>query len=112
MFFSSRYLRYPVTAAIAATCPVLYQARSSCMVVDRNQRCYTNCVRWLRHKGILLESSPREWLMGYITTRVIMENTLLTANATLIGPQHGDQAQLMGPLKGGGNLFYLTTRLF
>lgn len=83
MFFSSRYLRYPVTAAIAATCPVLYQARSSCMVVDRNQRCYTNCVRWLRHKGILLESSPREWLMGYITTRVIMENTLLTANATL-----------------------------
>ncbi len=50
---------------------------------DRNQRCYTNCVRWLRHKGILLESSPREWLMGYITTRVIMENTLLTANATL-----------------------------
>ncbi|RBZ40380.1 D-mannonate oxidoreductase, partial [Klebsiella pneumoniae] len=25
-------LRYPVTAAIAATCPVLYQVRSSCMV--------------------------------------------------------------------------------
>jgi fructuronate reductase len=57
MFFSSRYLRYPV-AAIAAACPVLYH-EIFFMVVDRNQRCYTNCVRWLRHKAFSREFSPR-----------------------------------------------------
>jgi fructuronate reductase len=71
------------SAEIVTARPEHNPAKSSCMVVDRNQRCYTNCVRWLRHKGILLESSPREWLMSHITTRVIMENTLLTANAML-----------------------------
>ncbi len=52
------------------------------MVVDRNQRCYTNCVRWLRHKGILLEFSPR-MVDGLHNNESHHGKHPVTANATL-----------------------------
>ncbi len=51
-------------------------------------------------------------LTGQVRGDMIVDAIFLERRIAQIGPQHGDQAQLMGPLKGGGNLFYLTTRLF
>lgn len=51
-------------------------------------------------------------LTGQVSGNMIVDAVFLERRIAQIGPQHGDRAQLMGPLKGGGNLFYLTTRLF
>ncbi len=45
-------------------------------------------------------------LTGQVSGNMIVDAVFLERRIAQIGPQHGDQAQLMGPLKGGGNLFY------
>ncbi len=51
-------------------------------------------------------------LTGQVSGNMVVDTVFLECRIAQIGPQHGDQAQLMGPLKGRRDLFYLTTRLF
>ncbi len=43
-------------------------------------------------------------LTGQVSGNMIVDAVFLERRIAQIGPQHGDRAQLMGPLKGGGNL--------